>query len=103
MCARTHSLNSCPVCTYAYLYCGYVHEVRPIGIGEVPRRIIVKAILELLKQDIVDASGPLQVCAGQENGCKAAIHAICQTFAEVDTEGAFLINATNAFNLINRQ
>ena len=59
--------------------------VRPIGIGEVPRRILAKAILELLKQDILDASEPLQVCAGQESDCEVAIHAIRQTFAKMDT------------------
>ena len=76
--------------------------VRPIGIGEVPRRIIAKAILGLLKQDILDASGPLQVCAGQESGCEAAIHAMRQTFTDMDTEGALLIDASNAFNSMNR-
>ncbi len=74
--------------------------VRPIGIGEVHRRIIAKAIL---KQDIVDASGPLQVCAGQESGCEAAIHAMRHAFKEDNSEGALLIDATNAFNTINRQ
>ena len=77
--------------------------VRPIGIGEVPRRIIAKAILTLLKPDIVDASGPLQVCAGQESGCEAAIHAMRQAFKGVEIEGALLVDATNAFNSINRQ
>ena len=87
---RLIPLNKCP-------------GVRPIGTGEVPRRIIAKAILGLLKQDILNASGPLQVCAGQESSCEAAIHAMRQTFADMDTEGALLIVATNAFNLINRQ
>ncbi len=77
--------------------------VRPIGIGEVPRRIIAKAILTLLKPDIMDASGPLQVCAGQESGCEAAIHAMRLAFNEGNSEGALLIDATNAFNTINRQ
>ncbi len=72
--------------------------VRPIVIGEVPRRILAKAILGLLKQDILDASGPLQVCAGQESGCEAAMR---QIFTDMDTEGALLIRATNAFNSIN--
>ncbi len=40
--------------------------VRPIGVGEVPRRIIAKAVLSLFRQDVQDAAGPLQVCAGQE-------------------------------------
>ena len=77
--------------------------VRPIGIVEVHRRIIVKAILVLLKQDILDAAGPLQVCVGQESGCEAAIHAMRQIFADEKTEGTLLVDATNAFNLINRQ
>ena len=77
--------------------------VRPIGIGEVHRRIVTKAILVLLKQDILDASGPLQVCAGQESGCEAAIHAMRQIFAGEETEGALLVDATNAFNSINQQ
>ena len=77
--------------------------VRPIGIGEVPRRIIAKAILTLLQSDIVDASGPLQVCAGQESGCEAAIHAMRHAFNEDNSECALLVDATNAFNSINRQ
>ena len=74
--------------------------VRPIGIGEVHRRIITKAILVLLKQDI---AGPLQVCASQESGCETAIYAMRQIFADEETEGALLVDATNAFNSINRQ
>ena len=77
--------------------------VRPIGIGEVPRRIIAKAILRLLQPDIIEASGPLQVCAGQDSGCDAAIHAMCRTFSEDSIEGALLVDASNAFNSINRQ
>ena len=76
---------------------------RPIGIGEVHRRIIAKAILVLLKQDILDAAGPLQVCAGKVSGCEAAIHAMRQTFADEETECALLVDATNAFHSINRQ
>ena len=33
--------------------------VRPIGVGEVPRRIIAKAVLSLFRLDIQDAAGPL--------------------------------------------
>ncbi len=69
--------------------------VRPIGIGEVHRRTIAKAILSLLKYDIMDTAGSLQVCASQESGCEAAIHAMHQTFAIEKTEGALLVDATN--------
>ena len=77
--------------------------VRPIGVGEVPRRIIAKAVLSLVRLDIQEAAGPLQVCAGQDGGCEAAIHAMRQFFAEEEVEGALLVDATNAFNTINRQ
>ena len=35
----------------------------------------LKAILRSIKRDILEAVGNLQLCAGQEAGCKAAIHA----------------------------
>ena len=76
--------------------------VRPIGISEIPRRIISKAILWILSPDIQDAAGPLQVCAGQVGGCEAAIHAMRLAFNNQDVEGALLIDAENAFNSINR-
>lgn len=76
--------------------------VRPIGIGEVPRRIISKAVLWILSTDIEDAAGPLQLCAGQVGGCEAAIHAMRLIFSNQDVEGALLIDAENAFNSINR-
>ena len=77
--------------------------VRPIGIGEVPRRIIAKAVLSLFRLDIQQAAGPLQLCAGQEGGCEAAVHAMRQFFAEQNVQGALLVDASNAFNTINRE
>ena len=76
--------------------------VRPIGVGEVPRRIIAKAVLSLFHPEIQDAAGPLQVCAGQDGGCEAAVHAMRQFFAEEEVQGALLVDASNAFNTINR-
>ena len=76
--------------------------VRPIGISEVPRQIISKAVLWILSNDIQDAAGPLQACAGQTGGCEAAIHAMRTIFNSHDVEGALLIDAENAFNSINR-
>ena len=74
--------------------------IRPIGIGETVRRIIGKAILYVIGQDIQDAAGSSQLCAGQESGCEAAVHAMCQIFQEKDTEAVLAINA---FNCLNRQ
>ena len=42
--------------------------VRPIGIGEVIRRIIGKCVINVTKWEVMDASGSLQVCAGQKSG-----------------------------------
>ena len=77
--------------------------VRPIGIGEVPRRIIAKAMLKTVRDDIQAAAGPLQTCAGHEGGCEAAVHAMREIFTFNDTEAILLVDASNAFNAINRQ
>ena len=37
--------------------------IRPIGVGEVLRRIVAKTIARFLKEEIKEAAGPLQVCA----------------------------------------
>ena len=50
--------------------------VRPIGIGEVLRRIIGKAIVTEIKPDLATNAGCLQLCAGQPAGCEAAAHAM---------------------------
>ena len=39
-------------------------KLRPIGIGEILRRIVGKSVLSILKSDITNAAGPLQTCAG---------------------------------------
>ena len=76
--------------------------VRPIGIGEVLRRIIGKAILSVFKSDVMNGAGSLQLCAGQSSGCEAAIHAMTNIFEEDETDGILLVDASNAFNAINR-
>ena len=43
--------------------------IRPIGVGEVCRRIIAKAVMQVVKHDVSLAAGTLQVRAGQEEGC----------------------------------
>ena len=47
--------------------------IRPIGVGEVLRRIIGKAILTVLKSDILNVTGYQQLCAGLELGCEIAV------------------------------
>ena len=77
--------------------------IRPIGIGETLRRIIGKSIMTLLKYDITESAGPLQVCAGQEGGCEAAIHAMKKAFKTNECDAVLLVDATNAFNNLNRK
>lgn len=50
--------------------------VRPIGIGDTARRIIAKAILNIIRQDVQEAAGSVQLCAGQISGIEAAVHAV---------------------------
>ena len=77
--------------------------VRPIGVCETVCRIIGKSILSTIKTDIQEAAGTLQLCAGQEAGCEAAIHAMQQIFKDEHTEAVLLVDASNAFNNLNRQ
>ena len=77
--------------------------VRPIGIGEVARRIIGKAIMKTVKPDLQEAVGSLQLCAGQDAGCEAAVHAMAHVFDEDETEAMIFVDASNAFNRLNRQ
>ena len=76
--------------------------VRPIGICETVRRIVGKAVLNVTKADIQSAVGPLQLCAGHDAGCEAAIHAMRKIFDDEETEGVLLVDAKNAFNSLNR-
>ena len=75
-------------------------ELRPIGVGELIRRIIGKCVTRVTKQDIVDARS-LQVCAGLTSGGEAATHAMHSIF-EDDTDAMLLIDASNAFNSLNK-
>ena len=77
-------------------------EVRPIGVGEVVRRIIAKCVTRVTKQDIIETSGPLQVCAGLKSGAEAAIYAMHGIFDADDADAVLLIDASNAFNSLNR-
>ena len=51
-------------------------DIRPIGIGETCHRIISKAILSVLRQDVIDTAGVYQLCIGQRGGCESSIQAL---------------------------
>ena len=44
--------------------------VRPIGVDEVLRRIVGKAVMRIARQDLQCAAGSSQLCAGQIGGCE---------------------------------
>ena len=71
--------------------------VRPIGVCEVPRRILSKAILFVLKGDIQEAAGSNQLCGGQVAGIEAAVHSVRQLFDDENSEARLLVDASNAF------
>ena len=76
--------------------------VRPIGVGEILRRIVGKAIVSVVKPEIMESAGSLQLCAGLPGGCEAAVHAMSSIFQEEDTDAILLVDAENAFNSLNR-
>ena len=77
--------------------------VRPIGVGEVLRRIIGRSILACLKNDLKLLGGVTQLCLGQKCDIEHAIHSLRESFEDTETEAILLIDAQNAFNSLNRE
>ena len=57
----------------------------------------------MLKSDIQEAAGPLQAATELKGVAEAAIHAMKSIFEDESTEAVILVNASNAFNSLNRQ
>ena len=62
---------------------------------------MAKCVAKMLKQDVIDASGSIQVCARLKCGSEAEIHAMHKLGAD-DNDTVLLIDASNAFNSLNR-
>ena len=73
--------------------------VRPIGIGDVPRRIFAKAILYCIGDDIAEAQIPCKF--GYWMRSRYACHE--GPFCDDRTEAALMIDASNPFNSVNHQ
>ena len=67
------------------------------------RRIAGIAVIILLKKDVLQAVGSLQLWGGQIVGSEAAIHEMHYVFNDDNMKGILLIDAENAFNSINRK
>ena len=45
----------------------------------------------------------MQLCAGHKSGCEAAVHTMREIYNDSSTDGVLLVDASNAFNSLNRQ
>jgi len=52
---------------------------------------------------VLQAAGPLQLCAGQPACCEAAIHVMRAVFDSPDAKAVLQVDVTNAFNCLNWQ
>ena len=59
--------------------------------------------MDIAKKDVQQAARSLQVCAGQDAGAEAAIHAMYNLFQKDETKAVLLVDAENAFNSTNRK
>ena len=72
-------------------------------LGEVLRRIVGKGIIIVLKKNILQATGLLQLRGGQVAESEAAIHVMHDIFNDDNARGILLIDAENAFYSISRK
>ena len=78
--------------------------VRPIGVGDTLRRIIGKTVCLVTRCDLEYVCGTSQLC-GVKSGIDAAVYTILDLVNEHSDDGwgVLLIDASNAFNNINRR
>ena len=50
----------------------------------------------VMRHNLQNAVGSIQLCAGQDAGCEAALHAIEQVLADEDTDAMILVDASIA-------
>ena len=61
------------------------------------------SIMKYAKTELQQAVGPLQLCAGFVSGCEAGFHAMKAIFDKDECEGMIFVDASNAFNQLNRE
>ena len=73
-----------------------------MGVGENLRRLILRVIGMTTKEEVTEGAGSAQVCAGHSSACEAAAHSVQDRFERPETEVLLLVDASNAFNRMNR-
>ena len=72
--------------------------------GEVLRRIIGRCIARCVSADLKHLGSNIQLCLGQKKcGIEHAIHTLSEKFDADESCSILLIDASNAFNLLNRK
>ncbi len=66
--------------------------VRPIGVGEVLRRLMGKVMVLCTGADVQDECGADQLCSGLRGGIEGAIHAVREVFESRSGEGAWSVD-----------
>ena len=60
-------------------------------------------ILQIAREDILGMVGSLQLCAGQEAACESSVLVMKCVFEDHDSEAVLFVDASIAFNSLNRQ
>ena len=58
---------------------------------------------DLIRQDLTSLGGKMQLHLGRKCGIEHAIHSLRHSFDDPENEAILLIDAENAFNVLNRQ
>ena len=56
-----------------------------------------------MKNDVIDCTGSLEVCAGQEAGIEAPVHSLKSMYNDENNVAVLLVDASNAFTSLNRE
>ena len=60
--------------------------IRPVGIGEIFRRIVTAALTQNFRGETRNATGPIQTCGGARSGVEAAVHTMSGLYDDSTTE-----------------
>lgn len=71
-------------------------------VGEGHRRIICRAIAAVLEADVMKVVAPTQTCVGLPSACETSVHIMSSLLQKPGVEGILLVDASNAFNSLNR-